>query len=123
MPQIINLQEHKDPRGVLYVVEKLLPFTINRFYFIRDVPSDIVRGGHKHKKTWQAAICVSGSCTFTVLVDGVDIDYVLNNPSICLIIRPEDWHEMKNFSSDAVLLVMASEFYDKNDYIDSKFEG
>jgi hypothetical protein len=44
-------------------------------------------------------------------------DFVLNNPTLCLILNPEDWHTMYDFSKDAILLVLASEYFDPNDYI------
>ena len=60
MAYIIDLPTFKDERGNLTVVEKLLPFDIKRFYYIYDVTEK--RGGHRHKKTIQALICLGGSC-------------------------------------------------------------
>lgn len=117
MPHIINLQEYKDKRGSLTVLEKLLPFQIKRVYFIQDVNGR--RGGHKHIITKQALICIKGECTIKVRKEKNFKNFKLNKSFKCLILEPDDWHEMYNFSKDSVLLVLASENYDVNDYIDS----
>ena len=60
MAEIIRLRTFTDQRGSLSVVEDEIPFPIRRVFYIYDV-DDSVRGGHRHKKTIQAAICVKGS--------------------------------------------------------------
>lgn len=118
MAHIIDLPTFGDERGNLTVVEKVLPFDIKRFYYIYDVSSK--RGGHRHKKTIQALICLGGSCEI-YLNNGIkEKTVVLDTPDKCLILEPQDWHTMDNFSKNAILLVFASEYYDKNDYI---YEG
>ena len=64
MAYIIKLPTYADERGSLTVVEKLLPFDIKRFYYIYNATSQ--RGGHRHKKTTQALICLGGSCEIYV---------------------------------------------------------
>lgn len=119
MAYIIDLPTFKDERGWLTVMEKLLPFEIKRFYCIYDVAQK--RGGHRHKKTVQALICVSGSCEIYVN-DGLKKEtFLLDSPSKCLLLEPEDWHTMDNFSKGSTILVFASEFYDKDDYIDEEY--
>jgi len=44
-------------------------------------------------------------------------DFHLDKPSKCLLIETNDWHTMHNFSQDAILMVLASEYFDPNDYI------
>ena len=61
MPLLINLETHSDDRGTLSVVEKVLPFMIKRIFYIYNV-NESLRGGHRHRKTVQAAICISGEC-------------------------------------------------------------
>lgn len=75
------------------------------------------RGDHRHKKAIQALIAVSGSCNVIIEKNEVKKIYLLDSPDKCLIVNPEDWHTMDNFSSDGVLLVLASEYYDADDYI------
>ncbi|WP_107791158.1 sugar 3,4-ketoisomerase [Campylobacter concisus] len=119
MAYIIDPPTFKDERGWLTVMEKLLPFEIKRFYCIYDVTQK--RGGHRHKKTIQALICVGGSCEIYVN-DGLKKEtFLLDSPSKCLLLEPEDWHTMDNFSKGSTLLVFASEFYDKDDYIDEEY--
>ena len=115
MAKIINLKTFTDERGNLTVIEKAVPFDIKRIFYIYDVV-DSVRGGHKHKKTLQAAICIKGSCKIRSF-DGTNKDkFVLDKPNICLLIDPEDWHEMYDFTPDSILMVLASEYFDADDY-------
>ena len=109
--ELIDLKTFTDERGNLTVIEKL-PFPIKRVFYIYGVDGS-VRGGHRHKKTRQAAVCIQGSCTVDVPLDY----YLLDSPSKCLIIEPEDWHKMYAFSKDAILMVLASTEFDENDYI------
>ncbi|MFA6143776.1 MAG: FdtA/QdtA family cupin domain-containing protein [Sulfuricurvum sp.] len=121
MARLINLQTHSDERGCLTIAEKVLPFDIKRFYYIYDVSSK--RGGHRHKKTIQALICLGGSCEIYVNNGKNKETVLLNHPSQCLIVNPEDWHTMDKFSKGSTLLVFSSEYYDKEDYIDEEYEN
>jgi dTDP-4-dehydrorhamnose 3,5-epimerase-like enzyme len=121
MSQIIKLPTHKDNRGSLTVLEKVLPFEIKRVYYIYDCSSS-ERGGHRHKKTVQALICIKGSCVIDCN-DGKEKKTVtLNEPDTALLLLPEDYHTMHSFTPDAVLLVLASEYFDADDYIDKDYQ-
>ena len=110
---------HTDGRGTLTVIDKMLPFAVTRVFYIYGC-SDTARGGHRHKTNRQALVCVHGSC-IVEWTNGRDRDEVLlEKPDHLLILEPEDWHVMRDFSNDAVLLVLASESHDPGDYI---FEG
>jgi dTDP-4-dehydrorhamnose 3,5-epimerase-like enzyme len=98
------------------VIERVIPFDIKRIFYIYGV-DDSVRGGHRHHKTIQAAICLQGSCHIHCDNGTLKTDFVLDNPHKCLLLLPEDWHTMDHFSSDAILMVLASEYFDKEDYI------
>ena len=119
MAYLIELPTFLDNSGSLTVVEKLLPFDIKRFYYIYNVSSQ--RGGHRHKQTTQALICLNGSCEIYINDAKKEYTIQLDTSDKCLILNPEDWHTMDNFSSGAVLIVFASEYYDKDDYIDEKY--
>ena len=122
MAQIINLNNFSDYRGSLTVIEKILPFDIKRVYYIYNVPSKkIVRGGHRHYNNIQALICLKGRCEITVNNGCKKEDFKLDNPGKCLILQPEDWHIMHDFSKDAILLVLASEYFNPNDYIEEEY--
>lgn len=116
---MINLPTFGDTRGNLTVIEKCLPFEIKRFYYIYDIEGK--RGGHRHKKTTQALICLGGSCEIYVNNGEKEEIILLDSPSKCLIVESRDWHTMDKFTYGAILLVFASEFYDKDDYIDEEY--
>jgi dTDP-4-dehydrorhamnose 3,5-epimerase-like enzyme len=116
MAYLINLKTLTDKRGNLTVIEKVVPFDIKRIFYIYGV-DESVRGGHRHHKTIQAAICIKGSCIISNC-DGISQDeFTLNSPDKCLVLEPKDWHQMHHFSKDAILMVLASEFFDAEDYI------
>lgn len=122
MAHIIQAQTVADTRGKLSIIEKILPFEVKRLYYIYDVPSpSIDRGGHRHQKTYQALICIKGTCEIVNNNGEKSESFFLNAPDQCLILEPRDFHTMKNFSSDAVLLVLASEYFDPEDYIDEAY--
>jgi dTDP-4-dehydrorhamnose 3,5-epimerase-like enzyme len=116
MAYLINLKTFTDKRGNLTVIEKVLPFDIKRVFYIYGV-DDSIRGGHRHLKTTQAAICIKGSCKIFNNDNIKKEDFNLNEPYKCLILEPKDWHQMYNFSNDAILMVFASEYFDEMDYI------
>ena len=116
MAKIIDLKTFTDMRGNLTVVEKVLPFDIKRVFYIYGV-DDSKRGGHRHHKTVQAAVCIKGSCKIYNNNNIVEEIFNLDTPSKCLILNPEDWHTMYDFSEDAILMVFASEYFDQTDYI------
>ena len=117
--KIINLETLGDDRGSLIAVEEgyNAPFEIKRVYYIFDTKQGVERGFHAHKKLKQLCIAVKGSCTFVLDNGNSKKEIVLNNPNQGLFIEGLIWREMKNFSSDCALVVIASEHYDESDYI------
>ncbi len=119
MAKIINFQQHGDARGQLVALEenKEIPFNIKRVYYMYDTGEGVRRGYHAHKKLEQILICIHGSCKIH-LDDGKSVEEILlDKPYEGLYIANNVWREMYDFSKDAVLLVLASELYDENDYI------
>lgn len=116
MPDLILLPTFTEVRGCLTVVEEVLPFVIKRVFYIYRV-DDSVRGKHRHHKTIQAAICIKGSCTIHNDNGKVGEEFLMDSPEKCLVLYQEDFHSMSNFSQDAILLVLASEKFDPQDYI------
>lgn len=116
MAHLIKLKTFSEQRGNLTVIEKEIPFEIKRIFYIYGV-DESVRGGHRHKTTVQAAICINGSCIVSNNNGNKKEDFVLDHPNKCLILETKDWHTMHNFSKDAVLLVLASTLFDPADYI------
>jgi len=115
---LINLPKIEDPRGNLSVIEKdVIPFEIKRVYYLYDVPSGAERGGHSHKQQKEFLIALSGSFD-VILNDGkTEKKVTLNKPNQGLLIETGIWRELKNFSSGAVCLVIASDIFDEDDYI------
>jgi dTDP-4-dehydrorhamnose 3,5-epimerase-like enzyme len=116
---LIDIPALGDERGLLAVIEenKTIPFEIKRVFYIFGTEKYVRRGFHGHYTTRQALICVSGSCK--VYLDNLErkTDVILDCPTKVLILEPNDWHEMYDFSPDCVLLVLASQHYDPADYI------
>jgi dTDP-4-dehydrorhamnose 3,5-epimerase-like enzyme len=122
MAYIIELKNYQDDRGCLNVFEKEIPFDIKRVYYIHNVSPDSIRGGHRHKKSWQALICLGGSCEIYNNNGEIESIFQLDAPNKILILEPKDWHTMQKFTSNATLLVLASTKYDINEYIDEPYE-
>ena len=117
--KMYNFTPHGDDRGQLVAIEQLkdLPFEIRRVYYIYDTLEGVRRGFHAHLNLEQILVCVKGSCKIH-LDDGSDTaEVLLDSPSKGLYIANNMWREMYDFSPDAVLLVLASEYYDEADYI------
>ena len=131
MYKIIEFDELGDERGNLVVAEgeselvpfvivegaKDIPFDIKRIFYIYGSDSEVVRGQHANKKTQFILINVAGTSKVK-LDNGSETRIVeLNKPKMGLFIDTMLWKDMYDFSSDSVLLVLASEHYDGNEYI------
>lgn len=117
--RIINFGIKGDDRGSLVALEanKDIPFDIERVYYVFGTDKRAVRGKHAHKSLKQVIICTSGSCDF-ILDDGQRKETIrLDKPNKGLYIANNIWREFTNFSSDCVILVLASEKYDESEYI------
>ena len=108
-----------DSRGSLVALEgnKTVPFDIKRVYYMFYTASGVSRGFHAHEHLQQVAVCVIGKCRM-VLDNGKQREEAwLDSPIKGLVINDLIWREMHDFSSDCVLLVLASQHYDETDYI------
>jgi hypothetical protein len=116
--KLITLPKIEDRRGNLSVIENdTIPFEIKRVYYLYDIPSGAERGGHSHKELQEFLVTLSGS--FDVVLNNGKEERIetLNNPNVGLLIKSGIWRELKNFSSGAVCLVVASDVYIEEDYI------
>lgn len=112
-------QPHGDERGQLVALEEFkdIPFMIKRVYYMYDTADNVTRGYHAHKSLQQILICIHGNCKIK-LDNGKETKIIpLEKPYEGLYVPNSMWREMFDFSSDAVLLVLASELYDELDYI------
>ena len=117
--KIIELPRHFDPRGNLSVIEEMLniPFKIERVYWIYDVPGGECRGGHAYKENQEFIVALSGSFD-VILDDGRNKQtFSLNRSYYGLYVPKGCWREMKNFSANALALILSSTGYNRNDYI------
>ncbi len=116
--KLISIPKIEDPRGNLSVIEKnVIPFEIKRVYYLYDIPSGAERGGHSHIEQQEFLVALSGSFD-VILNDGQNINKItLNKPFEGLLIPNGIWRELKNFSSGAVCLVIASDVFSEEDYI------
>lgn len=114
-----TFQEHGDERGQLIALEeyKDIPFSIKRVYYMYDTKTFVRRGFHSHRLLEQILICIHGSCRIMLDNGEEKSDILLDKPYEGVYIGPNMWREMYDFSSDAVLMVLASEIYDEKDYI------
>lgn len=119
MWKLVNLPKITDARGNLSFIEggnRHVPFDIKRVYYLYDVPADADRGAHGHKDLQQLIIAISGS--FEVVLDNgyVKETFQLRRPWQGLYIPAGTWRDLINFSSGAVSVVLASEYYEEADY-------
>lgn len=108
-----------DMRGSLSVGEfgRSIPFAAKRYFLVFDVPSREIRGEHAHRTNHQFLVCVRGSCS-VVADDGKQRqEFLLDRPTLGIYLPAMVWGIQYKYSSDAVLLAFASEYYDPNDYI------
>jgi UDP-2-acetamido-3-amino-2,3-dideoxy-glucuronate N-acetyltransferase len=122
-PYFISAGSSLDERGLLEFAEHPghLPFEPKRVFVISQVPALEVRGQHAHSTTLQLLMCVSGSMTAHFTSESNENAFDLNPSSGWLLVPPMNFGELSNFSSDCVLVVLASEQYDPDEYI-SDFE-
>lgn len=117
--KIIELPKFEDLRGNLSFLEENdhIPFKIKRTYWIYDVPGGMTRGGHAFKEQQEFIIAMSGS--FDVYINDGDCEQKisLNRSYYGLYIPKGIWREMKNFSTNALAMVVSSTDFSEDDYI------
>lgn len=118
---LIDLPEIVDPvRGSLTVLQEgeiCWPFPVRRTFFIHDVPQGAVRGGHSHKTNYQLLICASGGLDIRITDSRSSVSYRLDKSDQGLLLPPNIWNDMSNFAPGTVLLVLCSEPYNAEGYI------
>lgn len=118
--RILELPKITDRRGSLTFAEagRHVPFDIQRIFYLFDVPVGEMRAAHALRTCQQFIVAFSGE--FEVRVDDGQAknQFHLDRPDCGLYVPPLVWREIAGFSSKAVCLVLASEFYDEADYLD-----
>ncbi len=118
--KILEFSDLGDERGNLVVVEGSgfdIPFSIKRVFYIYGSDAEVIRGRHANRKTEFVLINVSGKSKVKV-DNGYEQRIIdLDRPRMGLYLSAMVWKDMFEFSSDSVLLVLASEHYDAEEYI------
>ena len=118
-PRLIELTRIYDHRGNLSVVEqyKDVPFDIKRVYWVYDVPGGESRGGHAHREISELIIAANGSFTVTLTNGKETKKFLLNHPYQGLLVGPGWWRTLDDFSSGSVCLVIASDYFNEEEYL------
>lgn len=117
---LFSLTRADDLRGSLVAADFAdteLPFVPQRFFTVFGVPSKEIRGSHAHLRCEQVLVCLQGSVRALVDSGGARQEFLLNRPEVALYMGPMIWGTQYHYSSDAVVLVLASHPYDPDDYI------
>lgn len=124
--KIIDFIKRGDERGALVAIEgnKDIPFDIKRVFYIFDTQGqNVIRGDHANRKSKFVLIMVAGSCKIKVFSGKNEYEIIeLKSPDKGLFLNNLIWKEMYDFSQDSVMLVLASENFDANEYIDTQEE-
>lgn len=117
--QLIDIPSVVDARGSLAFAESLgcVPFPIARVFWIYDVPFGMQRGGHAHWSCAEVVVAVRGAFTMVVDDGRVRSEIRMDSPSRGILIPAGVWCELRDFASDSLLVVMASEPYDATGYV------
>ena len=118
--QMLEFPQRGDERGHLVIVEGGIdiPFEIKRAFYIYGSDSEVIRGCHANRHTEFVLINVAGSSKVKVKDgEGNEAIFCLNRPHTGIYLPTMVWKEMYDFSADSVLLVLASEHYDPEEYI------
>ena len=118
-PHIIDLPKVTDPRGNLSFIQNgdQIPFDIQRVYWIYDVPQSEKRGFHASTSCYEYLIAVSGEVNVVLEDEQGRKSYILKGKDRGLLVPPYTWIELTNFSENAVLMVLASDHYNVETYI------
>ncbi len=117
--RVIDFEIHPDERGKLTSLSssKEIPFEIKRLYYTWDMPKEAIRGGHAHRNLDEVVICLHGFCDF-VLDDGKEtLTIHLDRPNKGIYIPAHLWRDFRNFSSDCVVILIASDYFHPEDHI------
>ncbi len=116
--QIINIPLITDARGSLCVAENAdLPFEVKRVFWIFDVPEGQTRGCHAHNTCAEVVFPITGSFEIEVDDGTESMTLLMDSPNRGIHIPPKVWCKLKNFAPGTVCVVLASQEYDAEGYI------
>jgi dTDP-4-dehydrorhamnose 3,5-epimerase-like enzyme len=116
---LLRLPTFVDTRGALTVAdgEERIPFPVARYFVVRDVPAGETRGRHQQLEGHELLSCVAGACTIELRWEDGEATYRLDSPEQAVHVPPRTWVECRDFTADAVLLVLCSNAYDPLDQV------
>ena len=116
---LINFNKISDDRGNLTFIQypDHIPFKIKRAYWVYDIPSGQTRGGHAFKTQEEVIVCLSGSVEVYTSSGQIEESYTLNRPFTGLFVPKMTWRQLRNFSTNSVVLILNSDYYNQDDYI------
>lgn len=117
--RLLELPVIHDSRGSLSFAQyqESLPFLPKRYFIVFNVGEGQTRGDHAHRKVHQLLVCVKGACKVCIDDGTTREDVLLDRPELALYLPPGIWATQRDFSRDTVLMVLASEVYDPEEYI------
>jgi dTDP-4-amino-4,6-dideoxygalactose transaminase len=117
--RLVDLQLIESETGTLGVADAAthIGFPVLRAYFLTGVPNGKGRGGHAHKTMRQCFICLRGEVTIAVSRGSEVLETRLAGYGKALVVDAACWRDLYDFSSDALVLVLASQPYTEPDYI------
>ena len=117
--KMLEFAEHGDEKGNLVVIEgsQDIPFEVKRVFYIYGSDANVIRGQPANKKTEFVLINVCGTSKVKMTDGREEKIIVLDRPRMGLYLKSMIWKEMYDFSEDSIMLVLASEHYDANEYI------
>lgn len=116
--KLIKVGTAIDKRGQLCFTENAeLPFKIERVFWISNIPKGESRGCHAHRICAEIVFPAQGSFDMFVSDSEGERTYKMADPSIGIYIGPNVWCELKNFTQDAVCVVLASHRYMTEGYV------
>lgn len=113
--EAVNIYD--DSQLQIFEAEKVIPFAIKRVYTISKCRPNLARGHHAHKVTDQVLFCIQGSVEMYLDDGKLNETYSLDDEKLGIYLPRKMWHEMRNISNDAIMIVFASQYYDETDYI------
>lgn len=116
---ILHFGDLGDERGKLVVIEggQAIPFEIKRVFYIYESDATVVRGQHANRESEFVLVNVAGKSKVRITNGKEEFIVELNEPMMGVYIPKMIWKDMYDFSSDSVLLVLASTHYDGSEYI------
>lgn len=102
-------------------LEQLMGMSFRRTYLIYNVPAGQYRGNHRHRLNHSVLICITGSVSVFIQSSCEDMVFQLTNPGQALHVDPSDWRLLYGFSSNCILLALASDYYSKSDYVHESY--